>query len=328
MNDRTPNTETPILEGEDLRKTYRLGRVKVPVLHGASVSIKQGEWVAILGASGSGKSTLLHLLAGLDKPDIDSGDIRYRGSKVELQNGGETNHYRNRTIGFVFQFYHLLPELDVLENGMLANLVPRGRKSGLLILVMALIGAVIGAWLGLLAAGDWGLLPLEERTSVRSIVLSGACAVIGSGTMIVLIQMVQAVILRTRMRSGEAADVARSTLGDFGLDQRYRHRPRELSGGERQRVAIARALGSDPDLLLADEPTGNLDEQTGTEILELLKKKHEQGLTIVMVTHDPKVASYANRVVRLKNGRVVADSVQNSVVGEMPSPDEGHETLS
>jgi putative ABC transport system ATP-binding protein len=152
--------------------------------------------------------------------------------------------------------------------------------------------------------------------------------VIGSGTMIVLIQILQAVILRTRMRSGEAADVARSTLGDFGLDQRYRHRPRELSGGERQRVAIGRALGSNPDLLLADEPTGNLDEQTGTEILELLKKKHEQGLTIVMVTHDPKVASYANRVVRLKSGRVVADSVQDSVVGEMPSPDEGHETLS
>ena len=292
-------------------------------------AFKEGEWVAILGASGSGKSTLLHLLAGLDRARSRFGrHVRYRGAKVELQNGGETNRYRNRTIGFVFQFYHLLPELDVLENGMLANLVPRGRKSGILILVMALIGAVIGAWLGLLAAGDWGLLPLEERTPIRSIVLSGACAVIGSGTMIVLIQMVQAVILRTRMRSGEAADVARSTLGDFGLGQRYRHRPRELSGGERQRVAIGRALGSDPDLLLADEPTGNLDERTGTEILELLKKKHEKGLTIVMVTHDPKVAEYANRVVRLKNGRVVSDSVQNSVVGEMPSLDEGHETFS
>ena len=327
MNDHTPDAATPILEGTDLRKTYRLGRVEVPVLHGASISIQEGEWVAILGASGSGKSTLLHLLAGLDRPDLDSGDVCYRGSKVELQDGGKTNHYRNRTIGFVFQFYHLLPELDVLENGMLANLVPRGRKSGIVLCFMAIVGAVIGAWLGSMAAGDWGLLPLEERTQIRSIVLSGACAVIGSGMMIVLAQMAQAVMFRTRMRSGESADAARATLGDFGLDQRYRHRPRELSGGERQRVAIGRALGSDPDLLLADEPTGNLDEHTGTEILELLKKKHQAGLTIVMVTHDPKVASYANRVVRLRNGRVLADDEQGSIVGEMPLPNERDESI-
>jgi ABC-type lipoprotein export system ATPase subunit len=328
MNDPTPNTETPILEGDDLRKTYHLGRVEVPVLHGASISIKEGEWVAILGASGSGKSTLLHLLAGLDRPDRDSGDVRYRGEKVELQDGAKTNRYRNRTVGFVFQFYHLLPELDVLENGMLANLIPRGIKSGILISVMTLMGAVIGAWLGVMAAGDWGLLPLEERTPVRSVVLSGACAVIGSGMMIVLVQMAQALILRTRMRSGEAADVARATLGDFGLSQRYRHRPRELSGGERQRVAIGRALGSNPDLLLADEPTGNLDEHTGTEILELLKQEHEEGLTIVMVTHDPKVASYANRIVRLRHGRVLADDEKNSIVGEMPLPDVLDESVS
>ncbi len=307
MNDSATNNETPILQGDDLRKTYRLGRVEVPVLHGASISVKEGEWVAILGSSGSGKSTLLHILAGLDRPDLDSGDVRYRGAKVELQDGGKTNHYRNKTIGFVFQFYHLLPELDVLENGMLSNLVPRGKGSGIVIFMMAIIGGFLGAWLGGMAAGDWGLLPLEERTPVRSVVLSGACAIIGSGVMIALSQIAQAIILRTRMRSGEAADLARSTLKDFGLAERYRHRPRELSGGERQRVAIGRALGSSPDLLLADEPTGNLDEQTGTAILELLKEKHQKGLTIVMVTHDPKVASYADRVVRLRNGRVLEE---------------------
>ena len=319
MNDATSANKTPILEGEDLRKTYHLGRVKVPVLHGASISVDEGEWVAILGSSGSGKSTLLHLLAGLDRPDPDSGEVRYRGAKVELQDGGKTNHYRNRTIGFVFQFYHLLPELDVLENGMLANLVPRGRLAGILVFMMAFLGAAIGAWIGFLAAGDWGLLPLEERTEIRSAVLAAACAIIGSGMMIALFQGAQGLVLRTRMRSGDAADVARSTLSDFGLSTRYQHRPRELSGGERQRVAIGRALGSAPDLLLADEPTGNLDEKTGTEILDLLQEKHRSGLTIVMVTHDPKVASYADRVVRLRNGRVVQDDEDGSVVGEMSS---------
>ncbi|HAW95123.1 MAG TPA: hypothetical protein DCX60_02500 [Phycisphaerales bacterium] len=327
MNDSTPDTGTPILEGNDLRKTYHLGRVKVPVLHGASISVNEGEWVAILGSSGSGKSTLLHLLAGLDRPDQDSGDVRYRGEKVELQDGGKTNHYRNRTIGFVFQFYHLLPELDVLENGMLANLVPRGRSAGVLLFIMALLGGVIGALMGFQAAGDWGLLPLEERTEIRSTVLAVACAIIGSGMMIAIFQGVQAVWLKTRMSSGDAADVARSTLGDFGLEKRYQHRPRELSGGERQRVAIGRALGSNPDLLLADEPTGNLDERTGTEILDLLQEKHRAGLTIVMVTHDPKVASYADRVVRLRNGRVLQDEEADSVVGEMPPTDVLDETI-
>ena len=304
MNDsKTPTT--PILEGRNLHKTYRLGRVEVPVLKGASVSIHAGEWVAILGASGSGKSTLLHLLGGLDRPDRDGGSVMHQGERVVLEKGGPTNTYRNRSIGFVFQFYHLLPELDVMQNAMLAPLIPRNRRGGLLLAVVFLLGAAIGAFLGVQAAGPWGLLPLEERTPLRAWILGGTCAILGAAVTIALLQLVQSLMVRSITGRSEAAGIAEQTLGDFGLNDRFRHRPRELSGGERQRVAIARALGNDPKILLADEPTGNLDVHTGREILDLLKERHESGLTIVMVTHDASVAGYADRVVQLEDGHVV-----------------------
>ena len=303
----TPST--PILEGRQLSKTYRLGRVEVPVLKGASVSIKAGEWVAILGASGSGKSTLLHLLGGLDRPDPDGGSVLYKGERVALEKGGATNAYRNRTIGFVFQFYHLLPELDVLQNAMLATLVPRNRRSGLLLALSFLIGATVGAYLGVLGAGPWGLLPLEERTPLRAWILGATCGILGAAVVIAVVQLIQSLLVRSLSAKTEAARNANQTLSDFGLNNRLRHRPRELSGGERQRVAIARALGSQPDILLADEPTGNLDVHTGREILDLLKVRHEAGLTIVMVTHDSTVAKYADRIVRLEDGNVVEDTL-------------------
>jgi ABC-type lipoprotein export system ATPase subunit len=309
MSELMPDTEHPIIEGVEIRKTYQLGRVKVPVLHGASIEIMPREWVAILGASGSGKSTLLHILGGLDRPDPDSGEVRYKGRRVELNRGSTTNHYRNRTIGFVFQFYHLLPELDVLENAVLAKLIPRTFASGLLLMVVAVIGAVLGAAFGAIAAGAWsladfGLLPVEEQTLPRILILAGVGMVLGCASLIALTQLIQVVLIKQRSRSASIASEARTTINDFGLSHRIHHRPRELSGGERQRVAIARALGNGPDLLLADEPTGNLDAQTGREILDLLKERHEAGLTIVMVTHDPKVAAYADRIVELEDGRI------------------------
>lgn len=297
----------PILEGRSLHKTYRLGRVEVPVLKGASVSIGRGEWVAILGASGSGKSTLLHLLGGLDRPDPGSGGVFNRGERVALERGSATNRYRNRSIGFVFQFYHLLPELDVMQNAMLATLVPRNRLVGALMVLAMLAGGLAGGILGFLAAGPWGLLPVEERTAVRAWILAITTGILGGAVMVAVVQVVQSLLVKGITSRGPAAAVATRALGDFGLDHRFRHRPRELSGGERQRVAIARALGSEPEILLADEPTGNLDAKTGREILDLLKQRHESGLTIVMVTHDSTVAAYADRIVRLEDGGVVED---------------------
>ena len=236
MNDTGTRSADPLLVAESLHKTYRLGDVEVPVLKGASLEVAAGEWVAILGSSGSGKSTLLHLLGGLDRPDPGAGRIVFDGEDISLQNRRERNIYRNRSIGFVFQFYHLLPELTVSENALLPTMVA---------------SSIPGA---------------RER--------------------------------------------ARELLERFGLGHRLEHRPRELSGGERQRVAIARALANGPQVLLADEPTGNLDEGTGRGILDLLAQEHAEGLGIVMVTHDPSIAELADRVVELHHGQVVqADPV-------------------
>ncbi|MHC5023268.1 MAG: ABC transporter ATP-binding protein [Planctomycetota bacterium] len=226
-----------ILNVEDVRKTYRLGRVDVPVLKGATMDVRAGEWVAVLGASGSGKSTLLHLMGDLDEPDRSGGEVSFDGRRLRSMGGRARNHYRNRSVGFVFQFYHLLPELNVLENTFLPSLV------------------------GLHRFAYYG-------------------------------------------RREELRQQATGILESFGLGHRLQHRPRELSGGERQRVAIARALMNQPRVLLADEPTGNLDEETGGEILSLLAEQHASGLTIVMVTHDPSIAERADRVVRLHLGRV------------------------
>jgi lipoprotein-releasing system ATP-binding protein len=241
-NSHTPPTSAadaqPILAAERAKKTYRLGKIEVPVLREASLTVARGEWLAILGSSGSGKSTLLHLLGGLDRPDRDSGRIAFEGKDLREFSPSRTNRYRNHDVGFVFQFYHLLPELTVLENAM--------------------IPARVGRW-------PWSWL--SERRALRE---------------------------RTA-----------ALLETCGLAHRLHHRPAELSGGERQRVAIARALVNRPRVLLADEPTGNLDEKTGAGILELLASRHADGLTMVMVTHDASVAARAQRQVHIADGRVV-----------------------
>ncbi len=235
---RGPNGTEFILRAHDVYKTYRMGRVDVPVLKGASIEVKAGEWIAVLGASGCGKSTLLHLMGDLDQPDPGKGEIYFEEKPVNQQSRSERNFYRNRTVGFVFQFYHLLPELNVMENTFIPALVGLTRFS-------------------------------------------------------------------YYARRSEIHRRAQELLTSFGLGDRLKHRPQELSGGERQRVAIARALMNQPRVLLADEPTGNLDENTGGEILELLAEQHRAGLTIVMVTHDRSIADRADRVVELHHGRVV-----------------------
>jgi len=226
--------QSTILEARQVYKSYRMGTTRVRVLKGVDLEIGRGEFLAVVGASGSGKSTLLHLLGGLDQPD--QGSIRYAGRPLTGLGGRGLNRFRNRTVGFVFQFYYLLDELNVLEN----------------VLMPAMAGCSVPAW--------W------------------ACR------------------RQTRQR-------ARTLIEMMGLGHRLCHKPYELSGGERQRVAIARALINRPDLLLADEPTGNLDSATGNSILRVFEQLHRDGQTIVMVTHDNRIAQEASRVITLTDGK-------------------------
>jgi lipoprotein-releasing system ATP-binding protein len=225
-----------ILKATNIHKSYTLGGQKLEVLRGLDLSVEAGQFVAIIGASGSGKSTLLHILGALDSPD--KGSVEFETKRLDKFSSGKLNKFRNATVGFVFQFYHLLDELTVLEN----------------VILPAMASCSVLGWLG-------------RRNSVKK-----------RGKM--LIEM-------------------------MGLDQRIAHKPYQLSGGERQRVAVARAVINQPQLLLADEPTGNLDSETGNGILEILGRMHQDGQTIIMVTHDERIAAKADKVIRLVDGKVV-----------------------
>jgi len=225
-----------LLKAENLYKSYRMGATNVNVLRGADLAVKKGDFVAIVGASGSGKSTLLHILGALDRPN--QGTVSFAGRDLSWFGAGELNRFRNQKVGFVFQFYHLLDELSVLENVYLP--------------VMA--GKSIFGWF---FCRKWA-----------------------------------------KNRAGEL-------LQQLGLSDRAKHKPYQLSGGERQRVAIGRALMNEPQLLLADEPTGNLDWATGNSILDVLEKLNRAGQTIVMVTHDQRIAQRAGRIVTLVDGKIV-----------------------
>jgi len=219
-----------------VEKAYRKGDHKVPVLHGVNIDVDRGEFVSIVGQSGSGKSTLLHLLGLLDEPNV--GEIHLDGQRIDDLSARSRDELRNRVFGFIFQFYHLLPELSVMEN-VLSPLMIR--------------------------YSTWGYLR------------------------------------RKKQLQQEACEL----LDRVGLAHRLTHKPSELSGGEMQRAAIARALIAKPEVLLADEPTGNLDAVTGGEIMDLLRSLNEQeDLTIVMVTHDNAIAEQAGRMVRLREGRL------------------------
>jgi len=222
-----------ILTCRDIFKSYRMGAVHLEVLKGIDLNVEKGEFVAVKGASGSGKSTLLHILGALDKPD--KGSVFFQGKNISAFSGRKINEFRNKKIGFVFQFYHLLDELTVLQNVLIAPMVQSG---------------TIG-WL---------------------------------------------------LHSAKAKKAASRLLGELGLTARAEHRPYQLSGGERQRVAIARALINEPDVILADEPTGNLDSGTGNDILKIFEKLHSAGQTIVMVTHDDRIAEKASKIIKLADG--------------------------
>ena len=219
-----------LLIARDVHKSYTMGKRTLEVLRGVSLTIGRSEFLALRGASGAGKSTLLHLLGGLDAPN--SGEIVFAGQKLTNLNGASRSRWRNQKVGFIFQAYHLLPELDALEN-----------------------------------------VCLPARLA--------------------------------RVAAREAEARGRDLLGRVGLAKRLEHKPFELSGGEQQRVAIARALVNSPELILADEPTGNLDSHTGDEIMELLLAlRGERQTTLIIATHDAKIAERAPKVFELVDGQL------------------------
>jgi len=276
-----PTTSTnAILRATELKKTFKMGEHEITVLKHVDLSVRHGEFVAIEGKSGSGKSTLLHILSGLDAPN--AGSVEYDGNDIaalammaasnqqkwrwyldnpvswparlivdlisltSLSSAGKSDRaltaIRNTQFGFVFQFYHLLPELNVLENTLISAMIEH-------------------SWFGY------------------------------------------------RARKNDLVSRAAAVLEEMGLGHRLKHRPNELSGGERQRVAIARALMNEPKVLFADEPTGNLDAETGRQIMDVLEKLHqEKGQTILMVTHDRTLAREADRVLLLKDGRLTGEA--------------------
>ena len=224
-----------MIELKDISKTYRMGNLDICALCGVTLSVKQGELIAIMGPSGSGKSTLMNVLGCLDRPT--NGTYAFESREISAMTDDELAHVRNAKIGFVFQSFNLLPRFTALKNVE---------------------------------------MPL---------IYSG---------------------VPSRLRTERAVPV----LEQVGLQDRMHHRPTELSGGQQQRVAIARALVNHPPLLLADEPTGNLDSRSGAEILNILVDLNNRGVTIMIVTHDHDVAARCRRIINLKDGMIVGDQVQ------------------
>jgi len=222
-----------ILETQGLSKQYQMGEVPVDALRAVDFRVRKGEFVAIMGPSGSGKSTLLHLMGGLDIPS--DGEVTLDGRRLAHLSDDEVTIIRRRQVGFVFQFFNLLPTLTAAENVALPLLIDGQRLS-------------------------------------------------------------------------DYAGQVDQLLDLVGLADRRDHKPDQLSGGEQQRVAIARALVNDPSLVLADEPTGNLDSRSGEEIISILTSLHaEQGITVLLVTHDTNIAHHCQRIIHLKDGEVVAE---------------------
>lgn len=219
-----------VIEVKNMNKTFKLGEVAVEVLKNINLTVQSGDFISVMGPSGSGKSTLLYLMGGLDKPT--SGSIGVQGAELAGMKDKDESRMRRTQIGFIFQFYNLIPNLTVEENILLPILLDGKKKK-------------------------------DQKKKLDEI------------------------------------------LNIVGLSDRRHHTPRELSGGQQQRVAIARALITDPEIILADEPTGNLDSKTGLEIMNLLQKiNRENGKSIVMVTHSNEAAAFGNRTINLKDGEI------------------------
>jgi len=276
-----------LLRADGVVKTYMMGRSPLRVLRGVSLEVTQGEFVAVMGANGSGKSTLLHIVGGLDLPD--RGGVVFDGQSVFDLPRRTRERLRNTDVGFIFQFYHLLPELNVRENILLPHMVgtsvPRWLAQDCVNALKRSFARVVGT-----PMLDWAIRKCSKALNRK---LGGMVG-----------RMLDTLVPTWSMAQSEARQQTEDIIDKVGLSARARHRPAELSGGERQRAAIARAIVTRPRLLLADEPTGNLDRAMGREILAVLAKLNQQGQTIVMVTHDPQVASLAHRVVQLVDGKI------------------------
>ncbi len=229
------------LTARDVRKSFHIGERSIEILHGAHLELRRGERLCLMGASGAGKSTFMHILGLLDRPT--EGKVLIEGVNAWDLSVNERAKLRNQTIGFVFQFYHLLPELNAIEN----------------VVLPARIAASHGS---------------------------------------------------TQRPLAEVEQRAEELLIRFGLKDRLTHRPSQLSGGEQQRVAIARALILDPPILIADEPTGNLDTATGKRVLDLLLEEQvSRGLSMILVTHDQRIAESCDRVLAIEDGQIQSDSM-------------------
>ena len=245
-------TKTPVLEACNIKRSFRIGDRDLGVLFGVDMKLEHGERLGLVGSSGAGKSTFLHTLGLLDRPS--SGEVLIEGVDAWALSGVQRAQVRNHRIGFVFQMYHLLPELSALENVILPGMIEPA-----------------------------GFLGMGGRKRRRMLMEKGS-----------------------------------ELLTSFGLGDRLKHRPSQLSGGERQRVSIARALILDPPLLIADEPTGNLDSATGQKILNIIFAEQERrDLSLLLVTHDEKVAERCDRVLHMVDGLIQTDAAEPE-----PAPDE------
>jgi putative ABC transport system ATP-binding protein len=229
--------EPSIIEINQISKIYQMGKIQVTALDEISLSVKAGEFLAIMGPSGSGKSTLMNILGCLDRPT--NGSYLLLGEDVSRMSREQLAHIRNKKIGFVFQSYYLLAQATALQNV---------------------------------------LMPIVYRRNGH-------------------------------VATNDRLELARKALISVGLADRDHHKPTEMSGGQQQRVAIARALVNSPAMILADEPTGNLDSHSGLEIMEILQNLHAEGRTIVMITHDARNAAYAERTIHLKDGKIDGDTI-------------------
>jgi putative ABC transport system ATP-binding protein len=243
-------SQAPLIGLENVAKVYRMGDVEVHALRGVTLSIRQGEFTAIMGASGSGKSTLMNIIGLLDRPS--GGQYRLEGEEVSGLSTERLAEVRNRTIGFVFQSFNLLARTSALEN-------------------------------------------------------------------------VELPLLYGGVGSADRRRRAAASLDRVGLASRADHHPNQMSGGQQQRVAIARALVTEPRVILADEPTGNLDSRTSVEVMKLFQELGHGGITVVLVTHEPDISQYASRVIQMRDGRVLSDERQDPKVAVVPPWSAGDE---